>query len=235
MVCSSRFGACKSCWRSGRRHVSFEVFNADGDRTRVIKNRNVIGHAAEQDNPRLRNAAGAVVDDKVIGTPESECAGGEIKLPLDRGQGRRQIAGLFLTEVVAHFDREWQHLDQRSGRVVVDQLGSDLAPVAGNQNAFLCHCRSDQSECDEESSEECLKHSSSFPLKQARRLSGEVSQGAFQKSPSQSASRRTRWATPRRTQDASWPRRSRAASGHCSSRSGYGRSAAPPDRWRSGR
>jgi hypothetical protein len=32
----------------------------------------------------------------VIGTPESQCTGRKIKLSLDRGQCRRQIAGLFL-------------------------------------------------------------------------------------------------------------------------------------------
>jgi hypothetical protein len=100
----------------------------------------------------------------VIGTPQPERSGGEIELPLDRRQGGREITGLFLTEVVAHFDREWQHLEQCLRRVVVHQLGSDLAPIRGNENAPLCHCRSDQSECDDESSQEELKHSSSFHL-----------------------------------------------------------------------
>ena len=58
------------------------------------------------------NAAVAVIDHKLIGAPESQCTGREIQLPHDRGQGRTQIAGLLLTEVVAHFDREWQHLDK---------------------------------------------------------------------------------------------------------------------------
>jgi hypothetical protein len=31
--------------------------------------------------------------------------------------------------MVAHLDRERQHLDQGSGRVVVDQLGSNRPPV----------------------------------------------------------------------------------------------------------
>jgi hypothetical protein len=30
--------------------------------------------------------------------------------------------------MVPHFDREWQHLDQRSGRVVVGQLGPVTLP-----------------------------------------------------------------------------------------------------------
>ena len=47
---------------------------------------------------------------------------------------------------------------------VVDQLGSDLAPVRENQNALLCHCRSDQSECDDESSQEQIQHSAASCL-----------------------------------------------------------------------
>ena len=118
----------------------------DGDRTGPIKKGNVTRRPAEQDDPGLRDAAVAVVDDKVIGAPEPERPGREIELPLHGGQGRRQIACLLLTEVVAHLDGERQHLDQRSGRVVVDQLRSDLPPIRGNQDALLCHRRSHQSE-----------------------------------------------------------------------------------------
>src|SRR5918994_554234 len=92
-----------------------------------------------------RGPAVPVVDDEVIGAPESERPGREVELSLDRGQGRRQVAGLLLTEVVAHLDRERQHPDQRPGRVVVHQLGCDLAPVGGDQNALLRHGGSDQS------------------------------------------------------------------------------------------
>ena len=38
--------------------------------------------------------------------------------------------------MVAHFDRKRQHPDQRSGRIIVDQLGGSLAPIRGNQNAL---------------------------------------------------------------------------------------------------
>jgi hypothetical protein len=87
----------------------------------------------------------------VIGAPESQGAGREIELSFGRWQWRRQVAGLFLPEVVAHLERKRQHLYQRPGCCVVGQLGGGLAPGGGNQNAFLCHCRSDQSERDDES------------------------------------------------------------------------------------
>src|SRR5947207_1341901 len=76
-----------------------------------------------------------------------------------RSKWRRQVAGLFLAQVVAHLDCERQHLGQRSSRRVLDQLGIDLAPVRGNQNAFLCHCRSGQPKCDDECSQEWIQHS----------------------------------------------------------------------------
>src|SRR5829696_3969498 len=88
----------------GKKIELINAFNSDGDWTGPIKNRNVTHHPAEQDDPGLRDAAGAVVDDEVIGTPKSQCPGREIKWSLEGGQGRRQIAGLFLTEVVTHFD-----------------------------------------------------------------------------------------------------------------------------------
>jgi hypothetical protein len=69
-----------------------------------------------------RVMAVAEVDHEVIGAAESQCTGRDIKLPLDHGQKRRQITGLFLTEVIAHFNRERQHPDQRSCHLVVDQL-----------------------------------------------------------------------------------------------------------------
>jgi hypothetical protein len=117
-------------WRilAGRK-VSFDAFNADAERTWSIKDGDVIGYPAEQDDSRLRNAAIAVVDDEVIGAPKSQRSRREMELPLYRWRRRRQIAGLFLTEMVAHLDRERQHLDQGSGRVVVDQLGSNRPPV----------------------------------------------------------------------------------------------------------
>jgi hypothetical protein len=111
---------------------SSDALYSDCHRTWPIKNRDVTRRSAEQDDPGLRNAAVTIVNDKMIGAPESQCTGREIELPLDRGHGRGQMAGLFLTQVVAHFDCERQHLDQRSGRFVVDQLGIDLAPLRGN-------------------------------------------------------------------------------------------------------
>ena len=100
----------------------------DGDLTGPIKNRNVTRHLAEQDEPRLRDAAAAIVDDEVVGAPQPERPGREIELPLEAGQGQREIPGLFLTEVVAHLDGERQHPDQRSRRIVVHQLGIAPAP-----------------------------------------------------------------------------------------------------------
>src|SRR5215207_5659050 len=50
------------------------------------------------------------------------------------GRGPGRFPGLFLTEVVALLDRERQHLNERSGRRVVDQFGRDLSPVRRNQN-----------------------------------------------------------------------------------------------------
>jgi hypothetical protein len=104
-----------------------DAFDSDGDLTGPIKNRNVTRHLAEQDDPRLRDAAAAIVDDEVVGAPQPERPGREIELPLEAGQGQREIPGLFLTEVVAHLDGERQHPDQRSRRIVVHQLGIDLA------------------------------------------------------------------------------------------------------------
>ena len=102
---STTLRACEAPGGFAGGKVSFSAFNVDGDRTGPIKDRDVIRHSAEQDNPGLRNAAVAIIDHKVIGTPQSQCTGREIELPLDRGQRRRQIAGFFLTKVVAHFDR----------------------------------------------------------------------------------------------------------------------------------
>jgi hypothetical protein len=86
--------ACLPARYAGR--VLVNAFNSDGNWTGPIENRNVTGHSAEYDNSRLRDAAVAIVDHEVIGTPESQCTGRKIKLSLDRGQCRRQIAGLFL-------------------------------------------------------------------------------------------------------------------------------------------
>ena len=74
-----------------RRKISFDAFNADGDRTGPIKNRNVIGYSAKQDNPRLRDTAVAIVDDEVIGAPESQRAGREIELAVDCGKGEGRL------------------------------------------------------------------------------------------------------------------------------------------------
>src|SRR5829696_6438862 len=74
------------------------------------------------------------------------------------GRGPGRFPGLFLTEVVAHLDRERQHLNERSGRRVVDQFGRDLSPVRRNQNAFLSHGRSDQSEREDEAPRNQLYH-----------------------------------------------------------------------------
>src|SRR4051794_10958771 len=84
------------CWAGSSvgKPPLIEAFNSDGDRTGPIKNRHVARHSAEQDDPGLRDAAAAVVDHEVIGTPESERPGREIESPLDVRQGRREIAGL---------------------------------------------------------------------------------------------------------------------------------------------
>src|SRR5205807_2598908 len=117
----------------------------------------------------------------------------EMELPLYCWQRRRQIAGLFLAEMVARLDRERQHLDQRSGRIVVDQLGSNRSPVRGYKDALLCHCRSDQSECDDESSKEKSQHSAPAPF---GRPVVTVSGRASRKRLWRPASPRTRRATP---------------------------------------
>jgi hypothetical protein len=46
--------------------TSSDAFYSDGYWTGPIKNRNVTSHSPEQNDPRLRHASAAVVDDKVI-------------------------------------------------------------------------------------------------------------------------------------------------------------------------
>ena len=40
----------------------------------------------------------------------------------DGRQRRRQVAGLLLAQVIAHLDRQRQHLGERAGGVVVGEL-----------------------------------------------------------------------------------------------------------------
>ena len=98
----------------GKSH--FTPFNANGDRTRSIKNRNATGHSVEQDNPGLRGAALAVVDNKMIGgsrVPAVPVEKSSCRSTAGKGDGRLPdaVAGInpsVMTKVLKGRFSNWQ-------------------------------------------------------------------------------------------------------------------------------
>jgi len=64
------------------------MLDANGNRTRAVEDRNIARHLAEDDDARLRDAATAVIDNKMVGTPKPKRSCCEILLPDDLWQRR---------------------------------------------------------------------------------------------------------------------------------------------------
>jgi len=107
----------------------FRAFDSHGDLACTVKDRDVACDLPKNDDAWLRDTAVAVVDDKVVRPPEPERAGREVLLARRVRQGRWQIAGLLLTHVIVHLDRQREHLLQAPGRIVVGQCSGDGSPL----------------------------------------------------------------------------------------------------------
>lgn len=92
-----------------------------GDRSWAVEDRNISCHLPEDNNARRGNAATAIIDYEMIGTPQAERTDREVSLSCKLRQGGGQVSRLFLAEMVGHFDRQWQHPRQRSGGFVVGE------------------------------------------------------------------------------------------------------------------
>src|SRR5688572_18491752 len=118
---------------------SVHALDTNADVAWAVENRSIARDFPENDDAGLGDTTAAVIDDKVVGTPEPERSGGKVALARNLRQGRRKISGLLLTQMILHVDSDRQHLQQRTCRVVVGQAGGDISPFGGNQNAFLSH------------------------------------------------------------------------------------------------
>src|SRR5436190_8486573 len=61
--------------------ISMRTFDRNSYRTGPVENRNVTAHPSEDDDPRLRDLAVAVVDDEVIRSPKPQRSLGKAGLP----------------------------------------------------------------------------------------------------------------------------------------------------------
>src|SRR4051795_6845712 len=119
--------------------ILMRAFDLNGNRTGLVEHRNVAAHLSKDDDSRLRDLTVAVVDDEVIRSPKPQRALREASLPRGFRQRCGQPAGLFLTQMIAHLDRDRQHPQKRSGCLIVSEFSSHLAPCRGNYDTFLRH------------------------------------------------------------------------------------------------
>src|SRR3954452_21045568 len=130
--------------------ILMRAFDLNGNRTGLVEHRNVTAHLSKDDDSRLRDLTVAVVDDEVIRSPKPERALRKASLPRGFRQRCGEIPGLFLTQMIAHLDRDRQHPQKRSGCLIVSEFSSHLAPGRGNYDTFLRHQRSSKpkEKCD---------------------------------------------------------------------------------------
>jgi hypothetical protein len=91
------------------KRLSASELEANSDRTRTVKDRDISCYLAKDRDPSLRNAAITVVTYKVIRAPHRE---------LHLRQRRWEVAGLLLTRMIAHVDCELDLLPWPPGSAV---------------------------------------------------------------------------------------------------------------------
>ncbi|WP_422653190.1 hypothetical protein [Brevundimonas intermedia] len=106
--------------------------NRYGHRAWPIENGDVAGYPAQDRDAGRRNLSVAIVDHEIIRPPEAQRTDAEVTLSSDVRQGRRQVACLFLPQMIPHIDRQRQHSDKRARRRIVRQFPIQLITTAGS-------------------------------------------------------------------------------------------------------